>query len=273
MSAATALTVLRHDDACDDWLRESRQWHIIDGTRPETTPNDGILFVLTTASRLPAVTELVRGANRRHRLGGLFVRADVDPAWLGQLLDRARLRALRRLLVHRDGAQPRRVLSAWSVGAQEELIADALALDDRLLVVSCALQRVEVPWTALAKQSRLAPANWGPFQVADDGSYLHWPKPDIHLDLPALRQTVDPRARDEARAERLRSQQDFGDAVAARRKGAGLRQTDIEGVTARQIRRIESGEVFPRLTTLSKLAAAHGLSTAQYLDALARELR
>ena len=59
--------------------------------------------------------------------------------------------------------------------------------------------------------------------------------------------------------------------MATLRKAAGLTQAALADVTARQIRRIEAGEVFPRVSTLAKLAEAHGQSTAGYLDALARE--
>lgn len=273
MLTCPPITVLDHDLACTGWLRSSPELRVLKKPSKETAAEAKAIFVLVAASRLGEVAEFVRSANQRHHLRGLLVHADVDAAWIGQMLDRADLRTIRNLVVHRGGEQPRRILNAWRMGAQDELIADAVALADRLLVLSCAMDRVEVPWAELRKISAVEPTDWGPFEIASDGSYLYWPRPDLHLDLSALRQIVDADARAAARLERARSQEGFGSAVSTLRKAAELNQSDIEGVTARQVRRIEAGEVFPRVTTLAKLAAAHGLSTNEYLDGLAHEQR
>ena len=108
------------------------------------------------------------------------------------------------------------------------------------------------------------------FEIADDVSYLHWPASDVHLDLDALRVAVDPKARDAPRVDRLRRDERFGKAVARVRERAGLRQEDIPGVSARQVRRIEAG-AFPRAATLEKLAEAHGMGVKGYLDLVAAE--
>jgi len=48
-------------------------------------------------------------------------------------------------------------------------------------------------------------------------------------------------------------------------------QSAVEGLTARQIRRAEKGEVRPRVATYALLAAAHNQSLSAYLDAVAAE--
>ena len=237
---------------------------------PEIAERKCKFIVLVAASQLDEVSDFVRAASKLHRLQALLVHEDVKPGWIAQLLDRAKLRSLRNLLVHRGEEQPRRILNAWKIGAQDELIADALRITDGLLVLSCAMKRIEVPWSALQAVSKMPTDEWGEFQVAEDGSYVHWPKPDVHMDLDGLRRLIDPTASEAAKVERVRSQQGFGAAVAALRKAAKLTQSEIEGVTARQVRRIESGDVFPRVSTLTKLAEAHGQSTVEYLDALAK---
>ena len=61
-------------------------------------------------------------------------------------------------------------------------------------------------------------------------------------------------------------------AIAALRKDRCLRQTDIPGLSERQLRRIEdSGAVSVR--TMEHLADAHGMVLAEYLDALAHKLK
>ena len=269
-TSTTNISVLNHDPACAAWLRPSRTVEVFKRATAEAAEQKRKFIVLVAASQLDEVAEFVRAASKRHRLQALLVHEDVDSRWIGQLLDRADLRTLRNLLVHRGGAQPRRILNAWRIGAQDDLIADAVRMKEGLVVLSCAMKRIEVPWSALQAVSRVPADEWGEFQVAEDGSYVHWPEPDVHLDLGGLLRLVDPAAREAAKVEQVRSQEGFGAAVAALRNAAGLTQSAIEGVTARQIRRIESGEVFPRVSTLAKLAKAHGQSTAEYLDALAK---
>jgi hypothetical protein len=133
------------------------------------------------------------------------------------------------------------------------------------------MERLEVPWGDIGALQGVGSAERNRFVVSSDGSYIHWPGPDVHLNLESLQMEVDPGARDEARLERLRQARGLGAAVAALRAIKGLRQVDMEGVTARQVRRIEAGEVFPRLSTLAKLAAAHRMTRADYLDSLAIE--
>lgn len=269
-TSTTNISVLNHDPACTSWLRSSRTVDVFKRATPEAAANKRKVIVLVAASQLGEVAEFVRAASKRHRLQALLVHEDVDSRWLGQLLDRADLRTLRNLLVHRGGGQPQRILNAWRIGAQDDLIADAVRMKDGLLVLSCAMKRIEVPWSALQTVSNVPTDEWGELQVAEDGSYVHWPEPDVHMDLGGLQRMVDPAAREAARVERVRSQQGFGAAVAELRKAAGLTQSAITGVTGRQVRRMESGEVFPRVSTLKKLAEAHGQSTAEYLDALAK---
>lgn len=265
-----SISVLNHDAACT-WLRSSANMRVFSRATASTASKTPHIFVLVSASRLLEVADFVRAANKAHRLEALLVHEDVDSRWIGQMLDRAELRTLRNLIVHRDDVPPRRVLNAWQIGAQDELVADAVALHDGLLVLSCAMRRIEVPWSELQKLSRVDTKDWGELVVSDDGSYVHWPGPDIHVDFGAMLAMVDPEARAAANIERVRRQEGFGAAVMALRRAAGLTQERVDGVTARQIRRIESGEVFPRLSTLEKLARAHGMSTDGYIDALARE--
>ncbi len=268
MQSTAQITVLNRDAACDDWLHASKRMKVVKRVTKQLAADPNI-FVMVAASRLTEVAEFVKDANRRHHLRGLLVHADLDERWIGQMLDRAQLRTLRNLLVHRGGEQPSRVLNAWRIGAQTELIADAVALPESLLALSCAMERLEVPWSEIPPLADLECDQRGAFEISSDGSYIHWPESDVHLDLEALRVVVDPEAKERARLDRLRHAQRFGEAVVALRKAKGLRQQDIEGVTDRQMRRIEAGEVFPRLATLDKLAAAHAMTRAAYLDELA----
>lgn len=269
MSVGSQLTVLVQDPDCGASLRSSGQLRVL--RRPDISVAEEALniFVIVVASALPQVGAFVREANKRHHLKALLVHADLDERWIGQLLDRAQVRTLRNLLVHRGNEQPGRILDAWRTGVQDKLIADAVALPDRLLVISCALERMEVPFNRVRSLSQMAPEERLEFEIDVDGSYLYWPKADVHLDLESLRFAIDERARERARLDAVRSNQRIGAAIAFLRDSEGLSTTAIEGISERQMRRIEQGRCVPRTATMEKLASAHGMVLDEYLDSLA----
>ena len=63
----------------------------------------------------------------------------------------------------------------------------------------------------------------------------------------------------------------YGKAIRVVRKRHKLRQKDIGGVTPREVRRLENGNVTPHADTLKKLAYAHKMNLAEYLNELAIE--
>ena len=236
----------------------------------------GNVLVLAAASELPQLASFLHSANSRHHLRALLVRDD-EPEWIPQLLSRANVRALRNMLVTsgEDVEVPRRVLSAWTLGAPGEMIADARAVGDgkRLLVVSCAMDQTECPFEEVPALAQLSEEERREFEVAGDGSYLYWPVSGVDLDLEALRYYAGEAShRRRADRERLAREEHFGAAVAAVRTRHELRQKDVAGLSARQVRRIEKGESYASTDTLEKLADAHGLEMNEYLERVAREV-
>ena len=229
----------------------------------------GHLFVVVAAASLPGVGDAVSGAVGRHRLRGLFLQ-DEDPSWVPQLLARAGLRTLRNTLVHDPESVevPRRILSAWLLGAQNDLVADARAVGDAPLVLTCAFETVEVPFEAHPALRRLSPDARAAVEVGADGAFLSWSGGDVELGLDALRYVTDPAVRARVDRESNAAGALYGRAIRALREDTGLRQTDVGGLSARQVRRIEK-EGTTSTNALSALAAAHDLSLDTYLDELA----
>ena len=64
----------------------------------------------------------------------------------------------------------------------------------------------------------------------------------------------------------------FVQAIAAFRTLNGLRQTDIPGLTDRQVRGIEKGERSVTLKSLSALAKAHKMSLKNYMNEVAEHV-
>lgn len=230
------------------------------------------LFVFSSATRLSNVEEFVQAANRHHHLRALFVTEDVDPKWLPQMLNRANLRMLRNVIVHSGPEIPRRVMFAWQARAQERLIANAAISGDRLFVVNCALEQFEVYFNDIRALKDISIEERGSFEVAEDGSYISWPKPDVHLDMDTIRASTDKEFRERLKAKSLAADKKFGEAVSLLRKKTGLLQSGIKGLSERQVRRIESGER-PTVGSLSLLAVAHGMELNDYLNAVARTIK
>lgn len=257
---------------CDENSRpavpRSPAFRVLHRVRPETAETVRNLFVLCSAFHLPHVADFVTAVNRRHHLLALFVRQDVDPAWLPQMLERADLRTLRNMIVHSDNALPKRVMTAWRHGAQDQLIANATVVGDRLFVSSCMPETFEVGFDQMAALRRINKAERKNLEIADDGSYIHWPESDVHLDLDSIRSVLDPAWGAKCQAARLAYDKAYGAAIATLREERGLRQRDISGLSERQVRRIEAGEGLTA-SALAYLAEAHGMKLDEYLQALA----
>jgi hypothetical protein len=163
-----------------------------------------------------------------------------------------------------------RVMTAWQRNAQAELIATASVADDRLIVVSCEPKTYEVGFNAMPALKRIPAKHRRNFEIAEDGAFIHWPTADIHLDLDAIRSATDPSWRKKF-ARILRSHgREYGRAIAAMRREHGLKQSEVDGISERQLRRIEqTGDV--SMSTLQKLAKAHRMPLDRYLHAVARK--
>lgn len=226
------------------------------------------IFVLTSITDLRDVKDFVHAANNQHRLRALFVEEDISSAFLPMMLDRAGIRALRNMLVHSGPQVPQRVIGAWRIGAQEQLIAQATVFDATLLVLSCAMQRYEVGFAEIRVLAHLPQEERANFTLADDGSYLHWPTPDVHINLDTLRSIVDEAWRRKALIDRIAHDKKIGGAIAILRRQHRLKQSQIPGLSDRQVRRIEAG-TRTTVEALEHLAAAHGVSLQDYLDQIA----
>jgi hypothetical protein len=262
------LTLLAHDPRAEALVRDMRRFRVLRRPNRRVAGSVRNLFVLVPATGLPDVSEFVSVANRRHRLRALLVRDDVQPSSVPQMFERAGLRMMRNTVVHSDPSLPRRVLTAWAHNAQNQLIAKAGVSEDRLFALSCALQPYEVAFDAMAALKRIPVAERANFSVDDDGSYIHWPGPDIHVDLDAIRVAIDPEERAKAQAAKALHDGRYGAAIARLRLASSLKQSDIEGLSERQVRRIEKGEG-TTYEALRRLAAAHQMDLEEYLRELA----
>jgi len=229
------------------------------------------IFVLTSVPWLPVVTEFVRTANHLNHLRTLFIRTDDNIQLLPQMLSEAKLRISRNILVHSKLDVPKRVLTAWSLGCPDQLIANAQVIDDELIVMTCNHTLFRIDFEETPALERIPVAQRHSFAISSEGSYIHWPEADVHIDLDAIRYAKDEAWRQKMDLERIVYDTRFGEAVAAVRRERGLTQSDIEGLSERQVRRIEKGER-TKIATLAALARSHHLPLHDYLDVIAETL-
>ncbi len=121
-------------------------------------------------------------------------------------------------------------------------IIDAYWSGDSLLVRGPRHRMLHVPASlipALRGQPRNVLRN---FQIDPDGSFIHWPDLNVHLGWNQFLQAVDPEALRKAQQRSEGFNKRYGAAIRKQREEGGFSQSKIEGLTERQLRRIEQGE-------------------------------
>jgi len=110
------------------------------------------------------------------------------------------------------------------------------------------------------------------FEIGEDDTFIYWPDGDIHLGWEQFECAVDETARLKAMQQTEGFNKVYGAAIEALRKEKGLRQSDIEGLTPRQVGRIESGQCRVTLSALRKLAKVHDMSVSEYMEELSKSM-
>lgn len=172
-----------------------------------------------------------------------------------------------------DANAVRRALVSHLRNDPLEGLVDAFMMDAyKLVLIQSNLKRLSVNVGDIPYLSKLGVADRQNFEIDIDGSFLYWPKGEIHMGLSQILQATDPEYL--AEIEIRRNELDYtGDAISAWRQELGIRQAEIEGFSERQVRRIEHGA--SRLTSQSAelFAKAFGLSLAQFINELAERTR
>ncbi len=113
----------------------------------------------------------------------------------------------------------------------------------------------------------------GNFEIDPDGSFIHWPQLDVHLGWNQFLQAVDPGELRKAQQRSAGFNERYGTAIRRVREAAGIRQSKVEGLTERQLRRIEQGECRATTAAIAALAEAHGLDANAYMEKLTKAMQ
>ena len=162
-----------------------------------------------------------------------------------------------------------RLVSGMAEHNGRETIVDAWVEEEDLVLLSPCFHRMVVPNEKLKRFLGNDASRLSKFEIDADGRFLHWPHSDTHLGWKQLQQLIDPSAAiaDVKKTEQFK--QRYGSAVRSLRESSGLKQTDVVGLTPRQLRRIEHGEQTVSRKALEVLSAAHGIPVEEYLRRLA----
>ncbi len=165
-----------------------------------------------------------------------------------------------------------RVGNAHSPSGSSDCIIDAYLIGETLNVLGPKHRLLRVPLDSIRAFAGQTETALRAFEVDPDGSFVYWPKFDAHLGWNQFLQIVDPTEHRKAQQKSEGFNERYGAAIRKLREAAGISQAKIEGLTERQLRRIERGEFRATASALTKLARAHGLSPEEYLENLARAL-
>jgi hypothetical protein len=210
----------------------------------------------------------------------LFTEPATHPDQIAQWIRGTNIRSENRLQIVRvaDLESPQvakllgRICSAFGSEGSRGSIVDAY-LGSNVLSVRGPKQRLlHVPIAsipALRDQPRNVLRN---FRIDPDGSFIHWPDLDVHLGWRQFLQAADPAELHKAQQRSADFNRRYGAAIRKIREEAGIAQAMVEGITERQLRRIEQGECRATVNALRELAKGHGLDVNAYMEKVAKAM-
>lgn len=161
-----------------------------------------------------------------------------------------------------------RLVSGMTENDGSQTIVDAWIEGEELVLLSPAFERMRVPHSKLVRFLGKSDSAFSAFEMDEDGRFLYWPHSDTHLGWKQLEQLINPAVaiKDQEKTDQFKRR--YGQAIKSLREEKGLKQTEIHGLTDRQLRRIEQGQQMVTSKALEALAKAHKLDVADYMKEL-----
>jgi hypothetical protein len=211
----------------------------------------------------------------------LFTGPATHPDQVAQWMRSTNIRSENRLHVIRveDMEAPpmtqllRRVCFALGPDGSRPSIIDAYLVGDRLFVRGPRHRMLHISLNCIGVLRGRAQAAVRNFSVDPDGSFIYWPDLDIHLGWNQFLQALDPAELRKAQQRTAGFNDRYGEAIRKVRVATGILQSKVEGLTERQLRRIEQGESRATTSAITALAKAHGLDANAYMERLAKAMR
>lgn len=177
----------------------------------------------------------------------------------------------RRLHVSTDPGIVKRAVIALSRPAAWEGIIDAYILFDHLHVLLGDMTEREFPKKKLPYLKSATQDAFEKFTIDSAGAHLFWPELDLHMGPSQMLQAVDPTYLADVEIER-HALGNVSQALYDMRNERDLRQADIEGLSERHVRRLESEKLRLSVDAAEKFAKAFGQDLAQFLNELSERV-
>ncbi|HEX4340991.1 MAG TPA: helix-turn-helix domain-containing protein, partial [Polyangiaceae bacterium] len=132
---------------------------------------------------------------------------------------------------------------------------------------NCEPVRFEAQTSLIPALASMKPEELEKFEI--DGTTLRWPKHDVDISVETIRYASEPTFRAQQDAAARRDANRYAAAMKRVRRARGLKQRDFDGLSERQVRRLENGDSVPHADTLRLLASAFGISVNEYMLELA----
>jgi hypothetical protein len=211
----------------------------------------------------------------------LFTGPGTHPDQVAQWMRSTNIRSENRLHVvkieHLEAPQVSQLLGrvCFALGSDgsRASIVDAYKVGDKLFVRGPKHRMLHVPLESIPALRGKSRAAIGNFSIDSDGSFIYWPDLDVHLGWNQFLQAVDPAELRKAQQRSIGFNERYGAAIRTVREAAGIVQSKVEGLTERQMRRIEQGENRATTAAISALARAHGLDANEYMERLAKAMQ
>jgi hypothetical protein len=166
----------------------------------------------------------------------------------------------------------KRIYQAWKLGAQEDLIADFnIDSHGNLFLRSCDFKVYSCHAGLFNSLKDMTKKERENFTLDNDGSYIHWPTGDIHLDLDSFKIKLDENYKKKVLKENLKFQKDLGAKLKNLRLSKGLLQKDFT-LSPKTISRYEHGEEIPTYKALEKIAKAYKMDIDELMATLSEVL-
>lgn len=244
---------------------------LFDGFTSNVKKAKGDFIIILSLNEILELESLKNEPNFKNRMKGLLIKEDLEYKNIfSSLLESLKLKSfLNRTIDFSSEEELRRIVRAWNIGAQKDLISSFEVISEDLLYVkTCDFNKFFVPVKNLKSLTGLSKEQLQNFELDEDGSYVHWPERDIHLDLENFRDAIDPHSKVRSKVKNLKYDKAYGKSMKLVREELGLTQLDL-GLSDKQIRRYESGLSRPSFKSIQIIADAAGIEVQDYLDRVA----
>lgn len=143
---------------------------------------------------------------------------------------------------------------------------------EELVVISPTLERLRVPLNKLPKVRNIDKNQREKFVIDPHGVFIYWPDVDVHMGWSQFKQMIDPASLLRAQQKSEAFNKRYGSAIRQLRQEKGINQSQIEGLDARTIRRVENGETRATSKALACLAKSHQMKINDYMNEIAKHL-